>query len=185
MGGLRPPQVTAGGGRGRSGSSTLLGFLMGPHGSSVLAAQAGSGISIFKISQVIKMNLWPRLEPLAHPWTSYHSMRWGTSLMGCPQERVSACWSLPCCSLGAGAFLEHSRGPRSLWEGNRMAVSTSPYQAKSVPEELSALSNPPALPQGFFSHLLDLYYFPGAAVTNYHKPSGLKQQKLFSHNSGD
>lgn len=96
MGGLRPPQVTAGGGRGRSGSSTLLGFLMGPHGSSVLAAQAGSGISIFKISQVIKMNLWPRLEPLAHPWTSYHSMRWGTSLMGCPQERVSACWSLLC-----------------------------------------------------------------------------------------
>lgn len=96
MGGLRPPQVTAGGGRGRSGSSTLLGFLMGPHGSSVLAAQAGSGISIFKISQVIKMNLWPRLEPLAHPWTSYHSMRGETSLMGCPQERVSACWSLLC-----------------------------------------------------------------------------------------
>lgn len=30
-----------------------------------------------------------------------------------------------------------------------MAVSTSPYQAKGVPEELSALSNPPALPQGF------------------------------------
>lgn len=186
MGGLRPLQVTAGGGREGSGSSTLLGFLMGPHESSVLVAQAGLGISIFKISQVIKMNLRPRLEPLAHPWTSYHSIKWGTSLMGCSQERVSASWSLPCCSLGcrsvSGALPGAHRafGKETEWlcppcpPRPRVCLRSSHHLAICLP-----------YPKAFFSHLLDLYYFPGAAVTNYHKPRGLKQQKLLSHNSGD
>lgn len=46
-------------------------------------------------------------------------------------------------------FWSTSRSPSSLWEGNRMAVSTLPSQAKGVPEKLSPLSNLPALPQGF------------------------------------
>ena len=82
---------------------------------------------------------------------------------GCVSERVRNCWIHP------------PLFPLLVWPGSHLVKS----QKELVGEWNILMCN------NLCGVIPTLYWFPMAAITNYHKSSGLKQHKLLSYSSGD